>query len=215
MRRFPVFVTSGGEEGKLAGIVRALPSIWTGRLLDVGCRSRTLWALLSTSDVRYVGLDLKLPADIIGDLDAGLPFANESFDVVLALDVLEHTDKIHKAFGELCRVARQYVVVTLPNGYDVRSRVRFLLGRPLSGKYGLPHEPHADRHRWLFSFSEAMAFVRSRAGGAGFRTLVEGCLIGPRRKFLLSALAVSLWPDLLSPWYLAVVTRSSAQSNRR
>ena len=56
----------------------------------------------------------------------------------MALDDLEHTDKIYAAFAELARVSRRYVLVALPKAYEVASRVRFLRGQPLSGKYGLP-----------------------------------------------------------------------------
>jgi len=55
--------------------------------------------------------------------------------------VLEHTNNIHKSFEELCRVARKFVVITLPNAYELKTRLKFLLGLPHSGKYGLPVDP--------------------------------------------------------------------------
>ncbi len=180
-------------------------------MLDVGCRSGNLHRVLSSSDVKYCGLDLYPPASVIGHLGSGLPFAQESFDTVVALDVLEHTDDIYRSFGELCRVAQGYVVVTLPNALEITKRLKFLLGHSLGGKYGLPTEPPRDRHRWLFSLAEAIEFCRARTKQYGFQVLDEGCLIGPRRGFALGKLAVSVFPNLLSPTYLVLLGRKKQE----
>lgn len=196
-----------GEDGKFQAVVKAFPSIWTGSILDVGCRSGKLKDALPKKNARYCGLDLSPPANIIGNLEEGLAFKDKSFDVVVALDVLEHTDNIWAAFRELCRVAKQYCVITLPNAYELKSRVNFLLGRRLSGKYGLPVEPVVDRHRWLFSLWEARNFIHAVGKQCGFRVTDEGCLVGPKRGSIASRLMVSMWPNLLSPWYLALLVR--------
>ena len=106
---------------------------------------------------------------------------------------------------KLWRVARKYVLLTLPNAYEVRTRIKFLMGRPMSGKYGLPVDPPNDRHRWLFSFQEAQAFTRALGERHGFE-VIEGCLVGPRRS-LLGHTLLRLWSNLLSPWYLALLCR--------
>lgn len=197
------------EMGKFVGVVRAFPQIWHGKVLDVGCRSGNLARVLAEmgSNAHYVGLDLYPPATIVGNLEAGLPFQDKAFDVVVALDVLEHTNDIYKAFNELCRCAQRFVVVTLPNMYEMKSRLKFLIGKRLSGKYGLPLEPPADRHRWIFTFEEARAFVHFRAKQCGFRIAVEGCLIGPRRAVGLGRILVGRLPNLLCPTYLACLER--------
>lgn len=201
-----VFVTPGRDElAKFQGIAAAFPEIWTGRVLDVGCRSGHLRRALGGQPVRYYGLDLRPPAEIIGSVEGALPFGDGTFDVVVALDVLEHTDDIHGSLAEACRVARRHVVLTLPNAYEIRARWRFAGGRAPSGKYGLPAEPPADRHRWLFSLREARAFVRARAAQAHFALVAEGCLIGPHRS--AGRRLVALLPNLLSPWYLALLRR--------
>jgi len=205
-----VFVAPSRDEiGKFQAVVHAFPSIWEGLILDVGCRSANLRRVLEDREVHYRGLDLFPPADFIGDLGAGLPFEDMSFDTVVALDVLEHTDNIYQAFGELCRVARKYAVVTLPNAYEVKSRIKFLLGRRLSGKYGLPLEPPNDRHRWLFSLREAMDFIHARVRCHDCRVAAEGCLVGPGRGFMIGRLMVGYFPNLLSPWYLALLQKKS------
>jgi len=202
-----VFVCPSRDEiGKFQGTVEAFPEIWEGLVLDVGCRSANLQRVLPNSKVRYFGLDLFTPADIVGNLEKGLCFQNESFDIVVALDVLEHTDDIYGAFSELCRVSRKYVLIALPNAYEVKTRIKFLMGRPISGKYGLPVEPPNDRHRWLFSLREAQAFTRALGERHGFE-VTEGCLVGPRRRLVLGHSLVRLLSNLLSPWYLALLCR--------
>ncbi|GBC84986.1 hypothetical protein HRbin11_01426 [bacterium HR11] len=196
------------EMGKFRGVVAIFRHIWTGSVLDVGCRSGRLREAHEqvSSNIDYVGLDLYPPADVIGDLEKGLPFPDAAFDIVVALDVLEHTNDIYKSFDELCRCARRFVVISLPNAYEIRGRLKFLLGMRLSGKYGLPIEPPKDRHRWIFSLNEAREFVRRRAEKRGFVVRDEGCLIGPRRFFLGSALVGRL-PNLFCPTYLVLLER--------
>lgn len=200
------------EMGKFYGVIGAFPNIWVGSVLDVGCRSGHLREALRTRNrrVEYCGFDLCPPANVIGNLGKGLPFDDKTFDVVVALDVLEHIDDIHRAFDELCRVASQYVVLALPNAYELKTRLKFVLGLPLSGKYGLPIEPPADRHRWLFSFGEARRFVHHQVQCCGFAVKDEGCLIGRRRANAVGKLLIGRFPALFSPWQLCLLARREA-----
>ena len=103
-------------------------------------------------------------------------------------------------------MSRKYVLISLPNAYEVRTRIKFLMGQPISGKYGLPVEPPTDRHRWLFSLREAQVFTRALGERHGFE-VTEGCLVGPRRSLVLGHTLLRLWSNLLSPWYLALLCR--------
>ncbi len=199
------------ETGKLAAIVEACDGLWHDGVLDVGCRSGALRELLPAGAGRYTGLDVAGRPDVLATLDAPLPFATASFGVVTALDVLEHTNGFHAAFAELCRVAAGAVVVTLPNAFFLPARLRFARGRVPNGKYGLPLEPPEDRHRWLFSFSEARRFVHTHAARLGFSVWRDGALVGPRLARILAAPGMTSKPDLLCPWYLAVLSRGAAR----
>ena len=134
-------------------------------LLDVGCRTEELKPLVKGCR-EYLGTDL-IPAEGIlqCDLDSRLPFENDAFDVVTALDVLEHLNKPHDALQELYRVARKTVLISLPNIYYITFRMNFLRGRGLSGKYRFEPEPVADRHRWVLSFYEALEFIYRNSEG--------------------------------------------------
>jgi hypothetical protein len=210
-----VFVSPDGEStGKFASMVLAFPNIWRGSVLDVGCRSRQLKDALPKETSEYLGVDLYPPADVVGNLGAGLPFDTASSDTVVALDVLEHTDDIYKSFAELCRVARSHVLIALPNLYDIGGRKRFFFGQPISGKYGLPVNPPSDRHRWLFSFQEALSFTHTMAAMNGFEVIEEGCLIGPRRSSIGIRHLVKAFPNLLAPAYVALLRRNEAFEER-
>jgi hypothetical protein len=196
-------IDGGSAAQKAAGIVRTYPSIWNGLVVDVGCRSRELEAALTDHDVRYLGVDIDPSAEVVADLGEKLPFDDNSANIVTALDVLEHTDDIHHGFSELCRVARNFVVLTLPNCYVAGVRLRLLSGKPIGGKYGLPPTKPADRHRWFFSLDDARTFVHGLAPEKGWMVADERALAGPRSDRI--APAVRRWPNLLSQTYLAVL----------
>jgi hypothetical protein len=205
-----VFVTPSRENtGKFWAVARAFPAAWEGPVLDVGCRGSGLKKALREYPARYVGLDLLPPSDVIADLGAGLPFRDGSFRSVVALDVLEHTDDIYGAFRELARVAGEYLVVSLPNSYDIKLRLGYLRGRSHSDKYGLPLEPVEDRHRWFFSFSEAQRFCSYWSEKLGFPIVSQGLLLGGRRSALWRL--ARRFPDLLSTTYVALMRRASDQ----
>jgi hypothetical protein len=190
-------VRGGGSLEKMRCVVLAYPGIWRGTVLDAGCRNQALRQALEEHSVKYVGLDIHPPADLLADLDDGIPLADDEADVVVALDVLEHTNAIHHAFDELCRVARRHVVIALPNQFEIHGRWATVRGRTRSGKYGLPLDPPGDRHRWLFSFEEARTFCRHRAHSAGWRVVDEAVMVGPRRRRIEPL--VRIWPSLLAP----------------
>jgi hypothetical protein len=73
-------------------------------------------------DVTTVDIDERLGADRQGSVTA-LPCADDEFDAALCAQVLEHLpwDQLPGALGELARVARKRVVVSLPqSGWTVR-----------------------------------------------------------------------------------------------
>jgi len=169
------------RESKAKFVFEKYKDLLVGRVLDVGADQCYLKKYLG-NDVQYTGVGFGDGRDIINlDLEKErLPFPDGSFDCVLCLDVLEHLEKIHEVFDELCRVSSEWVIVSFPNPY--RCFFQFLTqdkcGQDANLKfYGLPKEREADRHRWFFSFSEAKDFVLYRAGKNGFETadvFVEG-----------------------------------------
>ena len=98
-------------------------------VLDVGCGVGVLsdWLLGLDYDVTGVDVDGQLmqrmaARHVVASIDA-LPFDDRSFDAAVASEVLEHlpVDVFERARGELARVAREVVVVTVPNAESLES----------------------------------------------------------------------------------------------
>jgi 2-polyprenyl-3-methyl-5-hydroxy-6-metoxy-1,4-benzoquinol methylase len=73
-------------------------------ILEIGCGSGWFSRRLKAMGHKAVGLDIQGPADIVGDiLDwEGLGLKPNSFDVVIALEVIEHVDCL-AAMTSVCR----------------------------------------------------------------------------------------------------------------
>lgn len=88
-------------------------------VLEVGVGDRVFGSFIKNNTaVTYTSIDLAedLHPDIVGSV-LELPFADKQFDVVCAFEVLEHLpfDQFDRALAELARVARTYVVISLPH----------------------------------------------------------------------------------------------------
>lgn len=135
-------------------------------VLDVGCWERDLEDELST-DIDYTGIDIAGDPDMVINLEEEKleRFDSNEYKTICCLDVLEHIDNIYEVFDDICRVASDYAIISLPNNYMMRDMKESLLtGQTVSGKfYGLPSEKPEDRHKWFFNYQQAKQFVNSRA----------------------------------------------------
>jgi SAM-dependent methyltransferase len=74
------------------------------RILEIGCGSKWVGDYLRANGwTGYVGLDLFAPADIVGDIKnwRQLGLEPESFDVIIAFEVIEHVDCFQECFDLL------------------------------------------------------------------------------------------------------------------
>lgn len=130
-------------------------------LIDLGCRTMDLKFLLSTCK-EYTGTDFIFGKDIVAcDLEKPLPFNNKEYDVVCALDVLEHVDQIHSAVNEIKRIAKSAIIISFPNIAHWSFRLRFLFKGELSGKYTFHSSPTTDRHRWVTNYEQSRKFINN------------------------------------------------------
>ena len=205
-----------GRKDKIEKIVRFFPFLFRGKVLDVGCGNSYLKQLI-TAD--YIGIDKCGKPDILRDISKGVPFDDGSFDTVVAFDILEHIDNIYFIFDELCRVSRKWIVITLPNIYEWRFRFSFLFGKLMSGKYGLPEAPPSDRHRWIFSLTEARNFVKKRAKKNGFEVFQEVFCYYRYNNILIRTITKiciklgSKFQNLFSDHYLVILKREISPSS--
>lgn len=109
-------------------------------LLDAGCGEGETLARLGTLPPRIAAVDIspeavEFTAARHPDIEARcesvteLPFDDDSFDLVLCLEVLEHIPEPATALAELARVAGERLVVSVPH------EPWFRLGSLVRGKY--------------------------------------------------------------------------------
>jgi SAM-dependent methyltransferase len=135
--RSPDFVF-GGEDR--AAVFRELVGGPGRRVLDLGCRYGALTrAYLEGNDVVGVDVDRDALAQAAArgiethwaDVEERLPFDDESFDVVVAGELLEHVRDPARLVADAERLLRPggAFVGSVPNAFRLKNRLRFLLGR--------------------------------------------------------------------------------------
>jgi|SRR4051812_25299317 len=198
--------------------------------LDVGCgdgRTAGLW--LSARGCDYIGVDVSktavaraqgegLDARLIGDATE-LPFPDEAFCGILAIEVLEHLFEPQQAAAEFHRLLKPggTLFVSLPNVAYWRRRLELLLlGRfdPLGDDLSI-EQPWRDPHIRFFTPTTLARMLAS----AGFHADVRGYAgalladtpkLGRRlhgRRSAVYALAERRLPDLLGRRICAVATK--------
>lgn len=148
----------------LAGRVRGV-----GRLdvLDVGGRTAVLRQFLPEDRVTLVDVE---PSDaeglVLGSGDR-LPFADGSFDLVVASDTLEHVppDRREAFTRECCRVTRRWAVLAGPYHHPRIAEAEELLQAFLAARVGERHR-YLEEHRELGLPERACVEEWCRAAGA-------------------------------------------------
>ncbi len=93
------------------------------RILDCGSRDGVLLkhAAAATDAGRLVAIDFHNRVEegrvefIAHDLEQLLPFGDDSFDIVICNDVLEHVEHKRQLMRELLRVTAHHAIISLPN----------------------------------------------------------------------------------------------------
>ena len=108
------------------------------------------------------------------------------WDMILLLDVIEHTRDFTSLFELSMSTANQYVVVSLPNELFIVDRLRMLFGKELNAhSLDLVNKPEGFKHQFIINIFKARLLLTSTAGENGFQ-LYEEVLrpIQTRRKIL-------------------------------
>lgn len=106
----------GGGHGQLVDLLRSMGWRVTVHGSDDIC-ARNLRELHGKRECEFVR----------GSLFA-LPLPDRSFDVVLAVRLVAHVDDWPRLLGEMCRVARQAVVIDHPSKFALNALTPFLFG---------------------------------------------------------------------------------------
>ena len=146
---------AGVLSGHVAGLLPPDASV-----LDVGCGDGQIAWLVGQQrpDVQIRGVDVLVRAQTAIPVEpfdgCRLPFVDGSFDVVMFIDVLHHTDDPERLLAEAARVARRAVVIKdhLREGLLADATLRFM-DRVGNRRHGvaLPHN-YWTRERWREAF---------------------------------------------------------------
>lgn len=178
----------------LAKHIRELASSITGRTLDVGCGSKPYASLYRSNE--YVGLEIDTPqnrssknADYFYDGDL-FPFANASFDSIVANEVFEHVFNPDQFLSEAVRVLKPggMVLMTIPfvwdeheQPYDFARYSSFGI-RALLEKQGfeiVEQRKSTDDIRVIFQLLNAYIFKQTVTKNAWFNLFITLILMAP------------------------------------
>lgn len=96
---------------------RMVGSLCRGSVLDVGCGNGELKKYLPKG-CQYVGVDTNPTGCAVQGCAYELVFSDKSFDTVTLLEVLEHLENPLEALIEARRVARQKIIISVPNPFN-------------------------------------------------------------------------------------------------
>jgi SAM-dependent methyltransferase len=172
------------DDGEFVFVPERIPlfrdEIGRGRkVLDLGCRSGALTRhFLEGNEV--VGVDVDRAAlakaeergitPVVADVAEPLPFADATFDAVVAGELLEHVAFPELLVSEIGRVLAPggKIVGSVPNAFRVQSRLRFLLGKPPEED---PTHLHMYSARQIRELLSAFEDVRLTFVGGRYRRL--------------------------------------------
>jgi len=217
---------AGGQldRDEAANDFRKVAPVWKDlgrklRVIDLGCGAGSTSAELVRQGHEVVGLDIMEDAVVrarrrgldahVHDMNQPLPFRDGEFDVVMALDVLEHLFDPVGALRDIRRILREdgYAIVCLPLHFDLRNRLRLLVGRGILSHEHLRLETGlrcwSYYHLRFFTLTEAERFLAAaglREEARWYRALAPewlgpaaGLWRRPVRKF-----CVTRWPGLFA-----------------
>lgn len=176
-----------------------------GRVLDIGCGMQPYRPMFGPEISEYVGLDRLhefAKPDVVGSVEA-LPFADETFDVVLSTQVLEHVPEPERALAEAVRVLKRggRIILTVPGvwptheaPHDFWRFTRFGLNRLL------------DQHGITFSELKTLGGLWATLGQMANLELGRHWLLRELVPFVnLSSAALDRWgsrEDLAMAWFV-------------
>lgn len=123
-----------------------------GSLVDVGCGAGNLWPLVRDRFAHYTGVDAVryqgFPSDAVfieTDLDAGgIALPNQTFDVIAAIEVIEHLENPRALVRELVRLIKPggWLVLTTPNQLSLLSLLTLLVKQRFSAFQDVHYPTH-------------------------------------------------------------------------
>ncbi|MFQ6049626.1 MAG: class I SAM-dependent methyltransferase [Candidatus Paceibacterales bacterium] len=124
-------------------------------ILEIGVGNKTVSDCLKNQGIEVVTLDIdeKLNPDVIGNA-LEIPFPDNTFDVILCAEVLEHLpfEKFERGLRELKRVSKKYVLLSLPHfGHSIKLsfKIPLIKEKKFAIRMPFPIKHHFNgKHYW-------------------------------------------------------------------
>jgi len=176
------------------------------KVLDIGCGFGYLGKLLIGTGNEVYGVDiaeeaLKKAAEDgiktrVANVESEIPFADSSFDVVVAAEIIEHLRDTDRFLEEIHRILKPdgFLVLTTPNFLSLGRRIFYLLGRNAYHEASFTFPPTPAGHLRYFSKDLLLGFLRYRHFGiVSFGSDVVNFTADPNSS-LYSVLLAKLFP---------------------
>jgi len=123
------------EQEPLISLILRLKNIKEKSVLEIGAAKGFMCKVLNNSGYKTIGIDV---SEYVCKLSEGrvfraslthLPFKDKTFEIVICADVLEHIPYkiLRNHIGEIFRVSKRYVIVTLPFLHNIKDRTHVTL----------------------------------------------------------------------------------------
>ena len=150
------------------------------------------------------------------NIEEVIPFEDDFFDLVLALDILEHLNN-PKDF--LVRVKSKLkvdgqIIISIPNHFDLRNRLRILLGK---GIIHWAHRNFSDAKSWMYphirfyrrkELIELLSSVGLHVSRVQYNFMAGGLIPTRLTPSFLRKSLLKLWPNLLSGKFVFNVSQN-------
>lgn len=147
----------------------SLELIIEGPVLDIGCGDGLFMTMLHEKGIESEGLDLSSVAvahakekgqvaSVCDFTTQPLPYPDKSFPVVCALDVLEHVYDPESLLTEMARVAKEGIVISVPNFSSFPARIQTLMGK--TPENNRPNKGHV----YWFTYSVLQELIHKTGG---------------------------------------------------
>lgn len=149
LRGEPSYVWREGQRRRLEMILNAAGERAHGRVFVDGCGLGSYLSRLATPENMTIGLDIEFPRTlesaqktprVVCGVGEALPFPDNSFDLILSHEVLEHVQDDHKAISEIVRTLAPggRLVLFCPNrGYPFETHGIYWRGKYHFGNIAL------------------------------------------------------------------------------
>jgi len=129
-----------------------------GKALDIGCREghQSRWLKRVGYEVVSIDIEPEYEGALTVDVNDGLPFPDQHFDLIWCSEVIEHLNDPLESLNEILRVAKTdgFVILTTPNSYAWIFRLASLVGFP-------PQKIQNPGHKHFFNYSNLKNILES------------------------------------------------------